>query len=339
VHFFNPFSGLPVDRWGNNDSYDPPAGGPGYYRPASLIGLWATAPFLHNNALGEFTGDPSVNGRLKAFDDGIDKILWSAKRQSSPFRLPGDLRGQMAMADGDSGFIYRTPQVSWIDFPAPFIRPLITGVIGTFWVSVLSTYLWVGLAALMLLLVFIGRERHAGFAFVLIAVLVGLVLRGGRIDTVYPSLWLVPAIAVLIAALLWLVVSKAWVSRVIFAGLAVLSIVASVEAHAFIDGKMGDLKIGPVPAGTPVNLLMNINPQAPIGDLLAAVSGMTRAFLRIHKDHLTDNAAWQAFKNEAARPLLRASKCPDFVLDRGHWFAEALSDEQKMQLKAFLKTI
>lgn len=129
VHFFNPFSGLPVDPWGNNDSYDPPAGGPGYYRPASLIGLWATAPFLHNNTLGEYTGDPSVKGRLKAFDDGIDKILWSAKRQSSPFRLPGDLRGQMAMADGDSGFIYRTPQVSWIDFPAPFIRPLITSTL------------------------------------------------------------------------------------------------------------------------------------------------------------------------------------------------------------------
>lgn len=84
VHFFNPFSGKPVDAWGNNDSYAPPAGGPGYYRPASLISLWATAPFLHNNALGEYTHDPSVVGRLKAFDDGIDKILWPDKREASP---------------------------------------------------------------------------------------------------------------------------------------------------------------------------------------------------------------------------------------------------------------
>jgi len=36
---------------------------------------------------------------------------------------------------------------------------------------------------------------------------------------------------------------------------------------------------------------------------------------------------------------LKVSKCPDFVLDRGHWFAEGLSDEQKQQLKEFLKTL
>ena len=62
VHFFNPFSGKPVDEWGNNDTYAPPGGGPGYYRPASLISLWATAPYLHNNALGEYTHDPSIEG-------------------------------------------------------------------------------------------------------------------------------------------------------------------------------------------------------------------------------------------------------------------------------------
>ena len=36
---------------------------------------------------------------------------------------------------------------------------------------------------------------------------------------------------------------------------------------------------------------------------------------------------------------MRASKYPDFVLDRGHWFAETLTDEQKKDLKAFLKTL
>ena len=30
VHFFNPYSNAAVDAWGNNDSYCPPAGGPGY---------------------------------------------------------------------------------------------------------------------------------------------------------------------------------------------------------------------------------------------------------------------------------------------------------------------
>jgi hypothetical protein len=52
-----------------------PAGGPGYYRTPSLVSLWSSAPFFHNNALGAFTGDPSVEGRLKAFDDAAEKLL------------------------------------------------------------------------------------------------------------------------------------------------------------------------------------------------------------------------------------------------------------------------
>ena len=57
-----------------------PAGGTGYYRPPSLISLWTSAPFLHNNAVGVFNGDPSVAGRLRAFDDAIEKLLWPEKR-------------------------------------------------------------------------------------------------------------------------------------------------------------------------------------------------------------------------------------------------------------------
>ena len=54
--------------------------GQGYYKPFPLVGTWAFAPFLHNNSLGEFTGDPSVEGRLRAFDDAIEKLLWPEKR-------------------------------------------------------------------------------------------------------------------------------------------------------------------------------------------------------------------------------------------------------------------
>src|SRR4030095_11051432 len=42
--------------------------------------LWSSAPLLHNNALGKFTGDPSVAGRLEAFNDAIEKLLWPEKR-------------------------------------------------------------------------------------------------------------------------------------------------------------------------------------------------------------------------------------------------------------------
>ena len=54
--------------------------GPGYYRTPSLISLWTSAPFFHNNMLGIFTGDPSVEGRLRAFDDAAQKLLWPDKR-------------------------------------------------------------------------------------------------------------------------------------------------------------------------------------------------------------------------------------------------------------------
>ena len=54
--------------------------GPGYYRTPSLASLWSSAPFFHNNMLGIFTGDPSVDGRLRAFDDATEKLLWPEKR-------------------------------------------------------------------------------------------------------------------------------------------------------------------------------------------------------------------------------------------------------------------
>lgn len=52
----------------------------GYYRTPSLINVWATAPFLHNNMLGLFNNDPSVQGRITAYNDAAEKLLWPEKR-------------------------------------------------------------------------------------------------------------------------------------------------------------------------------------------------------------------------------------------------------------------
>ncbi|MFM7182174.1 MAG: hypothetical protein ACKO2G_12015 [Verrucomicrobiales bacterium] len=54
--------------------------GPGFYRVPSLVAIWSSAPFLHNNALGKHTHDPSVAGRMEAFDDAIRKMCWPEKR-------------------------------------------------------------------------------------------------------------------------------------------------------------------------------------------------------------------------------------------------------------------
>lgn len=55
-------------------------GGPGFYRDVPLRGLWATAPFLHNNRIGLFNGDPSVAGRIAAYEDAMDQLLNPSKR-------------------------------------------------------------------------------------------------------------------------------------------------------------------------------------------------------------------------------------------------------------------
>jgi hypothetical protein len=83
-------------------SFSVPAGGPGYYRVPSLIGIWATAPFFHNNALGEFTGDPSVHGRMRAFNDAIEKLLWPSKRLGA-------------------ASILKTTEKSYIQVPSPYL--------------------------------------------------------------------------------------------------------------------------------------------------------------------------------------------------------------------------
>jgi hypothetical protein len=61
-------------------SFTMPGGGLGYYRTASLTSIWATAPYLHNNSVGVFIKDPSVQGRMTAFTDGMQKMLWPEKR-------------------------------------------------------------------------------------------------------------------------------------------------------------------------------------------------------------------------------------------------------------------
>lgn len=67
-------------RPGKPINFKPPAGGRGYYRVPTLSGVWATAPYFHNNALGLFNADPSVSGRMAAFQDAMDKLLWPEKR-------------------------------------------------------------------------------------------------------------------------------------------------------------------------------------------------------------------------------------------------------------------
>ena len=55
-------------------------GGRGYYRTPNLANIWATAPLLHNNSVGLYNADPSVSGRLAAYQDAMEKLLWPERR-------------------------------------------------------------------------------------------------------------------------------------------------------------------------------------------------------------------------------------------------------------------
>lgn len=95
---------------GEDRTFHPPGGGPGFYRVPSLVSVWTSAPFLHNNAVGRYLHDPSVEGRLAAFDDAVRKLLWPARR-------PG--LGSVAVSD----------ERSWLRFPAAHLPIAVKGVL------------------------------------------------------------------------------------------------------------------------------------------------------------------------------------------------------------------
>ncbi|HEY6118196.1 MAG TPA: hypothetical protein VI172_19800, partial [Candidatus Dormibacteraeota bacterium] len=325
----------------------PPGGGPGYYRPASLVSIWATSPLLHNNSLGLFNNDPSVKGRLASFDDAIDKLFWQSKRRTvGPHHADGDLRyAYPQLAGQDPGFIYRSTATTSLIFAKGFIKPILVGILGSFWTSFLSFWLWILLAVLLVVLALFAGPRAAGFVYLILALVIAIVLVITRVYEIYWCLWLLPLGLLLIALAIWIWLSKRspWTWKFWVYLLAVLFLFVGIVANLFVGGKLVGIDsaaaLAPFPKGMPVNLLWSINPEAPVGDLIGGVSGLLRGLLAIHKDNLQGAKALQAFEHQAALPLLKASKCPDYVLDRGHWFAEGLSNEEKQQLKAFLRTL
>ena len=186
-----------------------PEGGPGYYRPPSLISIWATAPFFHNNCLGEPSSDPSVKGRMKAFNDAAEKLLWPEKRLGPKS-------------------IWKTTQESFLEIPL----------------------------------------------------------------TVLPK-----------------------------------------ELHALCEKDV--LKIGPIPAGTPINLLANLEPK--LEDWVRLIPE-AKAWWLAQKLNPDSDATKQLTKKMVG-DLLKASKCPDLIEDRGHEYGKELPDADKRALIEYLKTL
>ena len=206
LEFFNPFDETHPIKFRPKDKNV----APGYYRTPSLVSIWSSAPFLHNNMLGKFTGDPSVAGRMDAFNDAIEKLLWPEKRKGP-----------------DS--IWRTSQRCWLHIRKEYVP---------------------------------------------------------------------------------------WALR-------------------FRCDKDGYLNVGPIPAGTPINLIANLEPS--FWDMLTLVPRIKADLDRIHDKKLDDEAAKKVFAN-LVPDLTKANKCPDFIEDKGHYFGTDLTDDDKRALIEFLKT-
>ena len=232
---------------GEERQYTMPGGGRGYTRPASLISVWSTAPLLLNNSLGDFNPEPSVEARMKSFNDSIEKLLWPEKREKDS-----------VLGDKVPGVIDRTTQTSYLRVPAGYLPDSLQPMLG-FW----------------------GRW--------------------------FP--WLLN-----------------------------------------YDG----VEIGPIPRGTPVNLISNLNLVSESSDpaerlahdkkVLELLLKLKHDLEEVQKNGGSDEEARKVFAN-VVDPLLELSKCPDFVVNRGHYFGTSyfkeepgLSDEDKRALIEFIKT-
>jgi len=115
----------------------------------------------------------------------------------------------------------------------------------------------------------------------------------------------------------------------------------------------GDLQIGPIPKGTPVDLLGNFDPLPEDPGLVAGLSRVWKLLglgLRLRHDMAAmpanaDDATAARIFAPLGRELYELSVCPDYVVNRGHYFGTdrfseepGLSDPDKRALIEFLKT-
>jgi len=113
------------------------------------------------------------------------------------------------------------------------------------------------------------------------------------------------------------------------------------------------IEIGPIPAGTPVDLLANLDLLGDDADLAGKLDHdkkLLDLLLRVQHDlkslgpNPSDDDARKVFAN-LAEPMMQLSKCPDYVVNRGHYFGTSygqgeapLSDKEKLALIEYLKT-
>jgi len=127
----------------------------------------------------------------------------------------------------------------------------------------------------------------------------------------------------------------------------------------------GTFKLGPIPKGFPINIAASYQPLVDIEPSGWIAHGLDVAKFKLKVvenlpslDLNADDAGLLAWGAKVREPLLKLSKCPDFVVNRGHYFGTAkfndtdgltvdekafgtetpLSDDDKKALIEFIKT-
>lgn len=310
IDFFNPYLG----EHGGMDQYTPrhkapkdvPAGGggPGFYRVPTLVSIWTTAPLLHNNSLGMYIEDERAAERVTV--DGRLAMFDDAIRKFlwPERRLEHSSYNEATPARlaADHGLIWRTPRETYLELSGKQLPAIL------------------------------GRNS------------VVMYLRGRTLEW-FPwlekvrPLWLPSAVLLLVAYIALRFGRGKWLRRLVGYGPLLLAVFVGLLLYLF-NGELGNLRIGPIPKGTPVNLLANVNPDADPADLRRAITTTVHTLAEIESKHLNDEDAAAKMREEIAPVLLKVSKCPDFVMDQGHvyeWFKD-MTDEDKNALIELLKT-
>lgn len=361
IPFFNPYAGESGEdqyfeaRHRAPQGAPPGGGGPGFYRVPTLVSIWNTAPLLHNNSLGLFNNDPSVDGRLDAFDDAIRKLLSPERRlESSSYNYATPERLKR-----DHGLIWRTTEDTYLVLSSKYVPHALSRFqflpdLNRWFPWLTSVFpLWLPSALLLLsgfvllLLADPVRRRRLGYQLLVVAALFVLALfLAKQVPAFRPTQWLLAvtppwlplATIVLVALAMVLPLSWKWTRRTGYLSVLLALIVGGIVY--FNAGGLGDIRIGPIPAGTPVNLIANINPEADPRELKRALGTVIDGLAEIRSRHLKDADADKVMREKIAPALLAVSKCPDFVMDRGHayeWF-RTMTEEEKEALIELLKT-
>ena len=116
----------------------------------------------------------------------------------------------------------------------------------------------------------------------------------------------------------------------------------------------GSVQLGPIPKGTPVGLISNLKILSETADRAEQAAHIERMVVLLGElkhdlerlgPNPTDDEARKVFSN-LSNDMLNLSNCPDFVVNKGHYFGTnffaeetPLTDNEKKDLIEFLKTM